>query len=208
MLTYKEDFINTLADITATRDEDIAMKRADWKTRVDTAKQGQVSAGILTSGVGKSKIQELRDRQGLEEAALQRRAGTATTTAETAKKYDLQTISLARESAEQERVRKIGAPAETAATVAGARGTLGLAEGTGLPSEAEVARLRAERNITLARPEALTNLGEEQKKATESRKLTLQAEEESIRQREYDAQRKNINAEIAKNRSKLSGYGG
>uniref|UniRef100_A0A6M3L0L3 Uncharacterized protein n=1 Tax=viral metagenome TaxID=1070528 RepID=A0A6M3L0L3_9ZZZZ len=202
----EEEFINTLADITATKDEDLALKRDDWKSRIEEVKTGQVKSDILTSGIGKAKIGDLRARQTMEEQALQRRAGAKQTSAETAKKYDLQTIALARQSAEQERVRRIGTPDQTLSTETAARGTLGMVEGQSLPSDVERARLQSERNISLATPEQLTDSEEERKKAIESRKLTLQGEEEKIRYAQQAAQNKIIQSKMNDTKLKLGIY--
>ena len=201
-----EELAQTLADITTTRDEDIALKQADWKQRIDTAKQEQVQTGVLTSGVGKSKIRELLERQGMEEATIQRRAGTKQTAVETAKKYDLQTIALARQSAEQERVRRIGTPEQTQVTEAGARGTLGLGAGAGLPSEMELARLRSERGITPRRVEELPELEEERKRAIESRKLELQEGEKAVRAEEERRKRQDILSKLSSQYSQIQSY--
>jgi hypothetical protein len=53
----EEEFVNTLADITASKDEDIATKRYVWGERIKESKQKQVQTGMLTSGIEKkSKI--------------------------------------------------------------------------------------------------------------------------------------------------------
>jgi len=205
----EEEFINTLADITATKEEDLALKRADWKQRIDQAKMGQVQAGILTSGIGKSRIKDLLERKALEESAIERRAATKEEKLRTAKKYDLQRITLARQAAEQERIRRIGTPEQVAKTTAAARATIGLKEGEALPSEVEIERMRAERNITPRRPEELSRLEEERKRAIESRKQELQAEELAIRrerERRQRQQRENILAQLANKYSQLSSY--
>jgi hypothetical protein len=76
-----------------------------------------------------------------------------------------------------------------------------------IPSETELARQRAERNITVYRPEALTDIEEERSKGIESRKLTLQQEEIAARERREAAERQKIMTERAKKYAELSRYG-
>lgn len=199
-----EELANKLADITATSQEDLAMKRDDWRQRIDQAKGQQVKSDILTSGIGKKQIQDLLTRQQMEEQAIQRRADTATTEANTTAKYDLASIQQARQAAEAERIRRIGTPDQTAATTTALRGTLGLADGAALPSDTEIARQRADRNVTVARPEDLTTLGEQKKQAVESRRQSLIADEQAIRQQQELAKRQSITASMAAKQRQLN----
>ncbi|HUV71649.1 MAG TPA: hypothetical protein VMW25_01435 [Clostridia bacterium] len=114
---------------------------------------------------------------------------------------------MARESAQRERVRRLGTPEEEQRTEAEALAELGYTGVGELPSAAEIERARAEKNITTYRPEALTDIAEEEKKAIESRKLTLQSEVLAQREAEEAAQRKIIEADIAKKRREAALYG-
>lgn len=180
--TTEEEFVNTLADITSSKDEDLETKRYEWQQRVDNVKMGQVQGGTLTSGVGKKYVQELLGRQETEKAAVERKYGQQQTEAETAKKYDLQTIGLAREAAEKERVRRLGTTEEEAATTGAALSTLGYSELEQLPSETEIARRRGEYTGSIYSSDALSSMEEEQKRAVESRRMELTDEERAIRE--------------------------
>ena len=206
----EEEFTNTLADITAGKDEDLAARREDWRLKMETLKMDQIGRGIFSSGIGKEKRSEFQTSQQREEAAITAQAGRQQTVAETAKKYDIQQIQLAREAAARDRAAKIGAPTETATTEQQALGTLGLTEMNQLPGRAqiEMARGTEARNITTYRPEALTALSEEQLKAQESRKQELQTEELALRQQEYEKQRQKILASKQTAMSSLASYRG
>ncbi len=142
----------------------------------------------------------------MEEQALERRAGAQTTDIERQKKYDLQEIQLARESVQKDRERLIGAPDEEAATTQAALETTGYDTLEGLPSATELARLRAERNVPVYSPTALTELGEERKRAEESRRQELIADTRTTRQAEAEATRKKILADAAKKNKELGAY--
>jgi len=202
----EEDLVNKLADITATKEEDLAMKADDWRGRIEQQKTAQIQGGTLTSGVGQKRVQDLLARQSMEQQAVARRAGTAETVAQTGAKYDLERVALARQNAEAERVRRIGTPAQQAELEEKALGELGYTDMGQLPSEAELLRARTERGITPAKPESLSDLEEERKRATESRKLQLQSEELAARTAKEQAQRQSILAEISKNQNKLSTF--
>lgn len=181
----EEDFANTMADITATKEENLEAKRMDWRDRIRSAKESQVASGTLTSGVGRSRIGELLERQEFEEGTIKRRAAQAETEAETARKYDLQEIALAREQAEKERVRKLGTPSELEETRGELVETAGYDSYGDVPSDIEILRRRAERDITPYRKEELTDLEERQREAEESRRRELREEEMVLRQKEY-----------------------
>jgi len=202
-----EELTNTLADITSSKEENIEAKRTDWRDRIRSTKETQVKSGTLTSGVGKERVGELLGQQQTEEATIERRAGTDITQAETSAKYDLENITLARESAQRERVRKLGTPEEESSTQGKALAELGYTGIDELPATAEIDRARTERNITTYRPGALTDITEEQKRAEESRKLTLQSEELVQRREKELSQRKKIESEIAKKQREVSLYG-
>ena len=201
-----EELVNTLADITATSEEDLAMKRDDWRQRIDTAKQTQVQKDILTSGIGQKEIGNLQARQQLEEGAIQRRAGADITKAQTGAKYDLQTIALSRQAAEQERVRQIGTPEQQGATTQTALGTLGYTGMEQLPSQQQLALQRGLNPTTLYSPEALTTSEEERKRATESRRMELESGETAKRAAEYEAAKRAALTSAAKSSGNLSLY--
>ena len=194
----EEELVNTLSDITATKDESLDAKKAEWTERIRNVKMGQVQTGTLTSGIGRGRVGELLGRETAEKEAIERRAGAAETETQTAAKYDLQKIALARKSAEQERVRKIGAPGQEAATTQAALGTAGLAGMGELPSLAEMARRRGAEPTTIYRPEALTELTEEQRRAGEAQAMEFETEEKAIRASEYDILKKKTLADLAK----------
>lgn len=198
----EEEFVNNIADITATKEEDLEMKRADWRDRIRQAKQGQVQTGVLTSGIGRKRVGEMLDREQMETGAIERRAEQARTEAETGRKYDLKRIALARESAERERIRQIGGPGEEADTTEAALATTGYGSLEELPSEAELARLRSERNQTVYRPEALTDIEEERKRAIESRRMELETQEEAIRRQRREQLKKQTLADLARDKKR------
>jgi len=193
----EEELVNTLADITATKEETLDTKKAEWTERIRSVKMGQVQTGVLTSGIGRGRIGELLERQTAEREAIERRAGAVETKAQTGAKYDLQRVALARKAAEQERVRRIGTAGQEAATIQEALGTAGLTGLGELPSLAEMARRRGVEPTTIYRPEALTELTEEQRRAEESRRMELEAEEKGLRATEYEALKKKTLADMA-----------
>ena len=202
----EEEFINTLVDITASREEDLELKRDDWRGRIDTAKSGQVQTGVLTSGIGKKDIQDLLNRQSMEEESLVRRYGQKQTEAETAQKYDLDRIALARQQVEAERINKLGTAEEQAAVEANLRDTLGLAEGEAAPSDLEMAQRRAQANITVHKQEDLTDLNEREREARESKRIELEKTETTTRERQLEEQRRAILAEQAKKQRELEKF--
>jgi len=193
----EEELVNTLADITATKEETLDAKKSEWTERIRNVKMGQVQTGVLTSGIGRGRIGELLERQTAEREAIERRAGAAETKAQTGVKYDLQRVALARKAAEQERVRRIGTAGQEAATVQEALGTAGLTGMEQLPSLAELARRRGAEPTTIYKPEALTALTEEQRRAGEAQAMEFEAEEKAIRATEYDILKKKTLADMA-----------
>ena len=203
----EDDLVNTLADITSSKEEGLESKRVEWRDRIRTTQTGQVQTGVFTSGIGQRKIRELLEKKEMEKGEIVRRAGTATTQAETSAQYSIDKITLAREGAQRERVRKLGTAEEEAGTEEKALGELGYTGIGDVPSVAEIERARADRNISVYRPEALTDITEESKRAIESRKLTLQQETLAQRQTQEEAERKKIQAEIAKKQREAARYG-
>lgn len=203
----EEEFVNTLAEITSSKEEDIAQKQLDWRDRITEAKLGLTQSGTLTSGIGQKKVGQLQERQNLDIDTRENRAEREQTRAETGQKYDLQKIALARQQAEQERIRKIGDTSQTQQTIGALEQSSGLNYGN-LASEAELARQRAERNIPVYSPTALTDIEEERKRAVESRKLTLQDEAKAIKDQQAQAERQKIQNEIARKQRELNYFTG
>ncbi|MCR4330015.1 MAG: hypothetical protein NUV65_05745 [Candidatus Roizmanbacteria bacterium] len=199
----EEEFVNTLANITSTKDEDIATKQYTWGERIKELKQTQVQTGVLTSGIGKQEVGGFQDRQQAELASVERSAGAAQTRLETGQKFDIERIALARKTVQTQRERQLGTQTQEDATTSGALGTLGLTGMDQLGSEAELQRQRAERNTQIYKPTALTDLGEEKSQAIESRKLTLQGETLDAKQQQEAAQRSKILSEISKQKAKI-----
>jgi hypothetical protein len=199
----EEEFINTLTDITASRDEDLGMKRDDWRNRLNDARMGLTQKGTLTSGIGMKQITDLLNRQQMEEESLVRRYGSKETEAETAKTYDLQQIALARQRAEADRLNKVGTPEQQAEAEAKLRETLGLTEGQALPTDLEMMQRQAGNNVTLYKQEDLVKLGEEQKLAIEAKRMGFEQGETDIREKEYEAQRRQILSDMAKKQREL-----
>lgn len=202
----EEEFVNTLANITSTRDEDIATKKYVWGERIKELKQSQVQTGVLTSGIGRQEAQGTVGRQQAEEAAVTRDAATRQTSLETGQKFDIERIALARQTVQQQRERQLGTPTQEAATTTGALGTLGLTDMGQFGSEAELSRQRTARNIPTYNPTALTDLGEERSRAVESRKLALQGEELAAKQQGEAAQRSKILSEISRQKQKIGAF--
>lgn len=189
----EEEFVNTLADITASKDEDLETKKYEWQQRVDAVKTGQVQSGTLTSGVGKKYVQELLGREQAEKAAVERKAEQEALEAETAKKYDLQAISLAREAAEKERVRRLGTAEQEEATTGAALSTLGLTGLEQLPSETEIARRRGEYTGRLYSSEDLSDWEEERKRMIEAQRQEFETQgREELYQTAEKARQKKI----------------
>ena len=201
----EEDFLNRLADITSTKNEDIAVKREDYRQRIETLKANQIQSGTLTSGIGAKKRAEQERLKSMEEAMIARKAETDTTAITAAKTQTIEQYQLARKAAEEQRVRKIGTPSEVASTQAQALQTAGLTDINQLKSPEELQRLRAERGITPSfdqtqRPE----LQAERQKAGVATQQELQADELARREQSYGLQRDKITAERADKARRLS----
>lgn len=200
----EEEFINRISDITSTGEEDLALKQNEWTQRLEDVRTSQVQAGTLTSGIGGIERQKEETTRELELQRLQRRTEAEATRVETGRKYDVENIRLAREKAEQDRIRQIGDPGQTAATRAAARETAGLGVGEELGSVTEVERLRKERAITPVFDKTrITDLEEERRKGVESRKQELQAGELAPREQEREFQREKVLATAAQKRREL-----
>jgi len=193
----EEELVNTLADITSSRDEDLAVKRDEWKYKLDQTKQNQVQSDVLTSGIGRKQISDLLNTQQMTEQQVVDRASRKATTAETTTGYNLKEIALARKQVEEDRVRRIGTPEQATATTTALRSELGLSPDDPLPSDAEIERLRAQRNQTVYKPTALTDLTEQQKQAEESRRQQLLLDEEQAKKRQYEGQRQSYGSQLA-----------
>ena len=200
----EEEFLDNIADLTSTTEEDLAYKKQDFRQRLEDVKFSQIQQGTLTSGIGKKKVGEEQELQTLEEQALTRRAETKETEFERERKYDLEAVQLARQDAEQRRVRLLGTPEEAAATEAAARETAGFT-GAGLPGETEITRLREERGISTRAPSELTALSRERRYGEEATAQELQADELARKKQEYSLIRQKL--ERANSRSSsLRGY--
>ena len=187
----EEEFINKIADITASSEENLAAKKIEWKNRIDDTKATQVQTGVLTSGIGKKRVGDLQEQQALQANTIASQAERAKTQTTTSQKFNLERIKLARETVQKERERQIGTEGETVSTIDKLNTTLGVQQGGTIGDRASVLEARAGRNVSTARPEDLTNITEERKRAIESRKLNLQADELAIRrQKEADARTK------------------
>ena len=205
----EEDFLNKLADITSTKDEDIAVKREDYRQRIETLKANQIQSGTLTSGIGAKKRAEQERLKAMEEAIVQRKAEADTTAVESAKKFTIDQISLARQAAEQQRIRKIGTPAEVASTQAQALQTAGLQDISQLKSPEELARQRAERGINPSYDNTqLRELQAEKQKAGIATAQELQADELARREQTYGLQRDKIVAERARKAASIAALRG
>lgn len=205
----EEDFLNKIANITSTKDEDIAVKREDYRQRLENMKVQQIQQGTLTSGIGAKKRAEQESAKALEESIIQRRAEASTIEAETAKTQTIDQYALARQAAEQQRIRKIGTPAEVASTQAQAMQTAGITDITQLKSPEELARLRAERGIQPIYDQTqLPELQAEKQKAGIATQQELQADELARREAEYGAQITKIKAEQAKKAASITSLRG
>ncbi len=203
----EEDFINNISEITSRKEDDLNIKRAEWKQRLEDAKLNQVKTGVFASGVGRKKIGELDTMKTLDETSLTNRAAEAETQATTKKKYDLERIVLARKAAEEERIRKIGTPDTVNTLQTNASTTLGLQPGQTIGSQAEIAQARADRNITIRNPEDLTSLEEERLKAIESRNQELQNNELAVREQREKSTREKILGDLAAKKNQLANSG-
>ena len=200
----EEEFLNRLADITSSKSEDTQAKREEWRFRLENTRLDQIQRGIFSSGIGRKKREEQQALGQMELQTIADRYGREQLQTETARKYDIDQIRLARESAERERQARIGAPATQQAL-----DTLGLSDISQLgPKTAiEQARLAPQRNVDIYKPGSLLDLEEERRKAVVSRKLDSQAEELALRDEERNIQRQKILADKAAAQSRLSAYG-
>lgn len=205
----EEEFLNRITDITATSEEDLGLKRNQWQQRLEDVKVSQVQSGTLTSGIGSIAREKEETTRDLELSKIQRRAEAEGTRVSTERKFDVENIKLAREKAEQDRIRRIGDPGQTAATREASRETLGLGEGENLGSVAEIERQRTERGINpVFDKNKVTDLEEDRRKAVESRKLELQAGELAPREQERDFQRDKTLSALSAKREELKRYKG
>ena len=195
----EEDFLNKIANITATEGEDIALKRNDYAQRLETMKFNQVQKGTVASGIGLKERQELEGRKSMEEAAIQRKADASEAFAQTAKNYNLENIALARRAAEEQRIRKVGTTSEAASTSAQAMDTAGITDMSQLGTPAELALNRANSGIVASTDATqLTDLEAEKTKAGIATQQEMQADQLAIRDATYGAQITKIQAEQAK----------
>lgn len=210
----EDEFLNKIADITSTKGEDIAAKKLDYQQRLETLKANQIQGGVLTSGIGAQKRTEQETQAQLEQSIIERQAQAQQTAVETAKKYNIDQISLARKAAEEQRIRKIGTPSEVASTTAQALQTTGLSDINQLKSPEELARLRVERGINPLMAQGntsdtnLAELSAEKTKAGFATQQELQADELARRQAEYGAQITKIKAEQAKKAAQVTALRG
>ena len=205
----EEDFLNKITNITATKDEDIAVKREDYRQRMENMKVQQIQSGTLTSGIGAKKRAEQENLKAMEEAQIQRQAEASTAATTTAKEYTIGQVQLARQAAEQQRIRKIGTPSEVASTQAAAMQTTGIEDMTQLKSPEELQRLRAERGIKPIYDQTeLPELQADKQKAQYATQQELQADELARREATYGASITKIKAEQAKKASQLASLRG
>jgi hypothetical protein len=205
----EEDFLNRLADITSTKDEDIAVKREDYRQRLETMKANQIQQGTLTSGIGAKKRAEQERLKSMEEAIIARKAETDVTAIDTAKTQTIEQYQLARKAAEEQRIRKIGTPSEVASTTQQALQTTGLTDINQLQSPQELERLRKERGIEPTYDStAPLELQAQKQKAGVATQQELQADELARREQTYGLQRDKIMAERAKKAAQVSALRG
>lgn len=200
----EEEFVNKLAEITSNTQDQLELKRQAYSDRIKGLKNEQVQSGILTSGIGKQEVQNVQNQQATDERIIQESGQRDVTQAETAKKYDLQKVALARENIQNERNRFLGTDSQQADTISGIKDTLGVSDVNNIGSEAEIIRQRADRNTQVYSPTAMTDLEEERKRAVESRKLSLQDEELSARREQANLEANKIYSKLNDKRSQLS----
>ena len=205
----EEDFLNRLADITTSKDEDIAVKREDYRQRIETLKANQIQSGTLTSGIGAKKRADQERLKTMEESMIARKAETDTTAITAAKTQTIDQYALARKAAEEQRIRKIGTPSEVASTQAQAMQTVGIQDINQLGSPEEIARRRAERGITPSLDQTqLPELQGERQKAGVATAQELQADELARREQTYGLQRDKITAERARKAAQIGALRG
>ena len=200
----EEEFANRLGALTSRTEDEIESKTYDWKQRIEDVKFNQIQQGIFSSGIGGEKRQELAERKETEVGNIQQRSQEQQTELDTARKYDIENIRLARESAQQRRIQQIGTPEETERLKQDAMSLTGGPIGP----QADLARQRAERGIApIYNTQALTDLEEERRGRVLSRHQELQDTEKAIRDETFNKQREQILAERAKKQSQLKNYG-
>lgn len=203
----EEEFINRLADITSSKDEDVTMKAQDWRDRIETVRIQQVQSGQFMGGNAIQKRKELDERKALELSSIERKAQQAATEEETKKKYDLESIRLARESAQQARISAIGSPVETEATKQSALSTLGYTDMSQMPSEIALQKARQERQTpAIYDKNVLTDLERNRTADVESTKLELEKQRLAEYQTSYEAQRQKLLADKAAKAAQLGTY--
>jgi hypothetical protein len=205
----EEDFLNKIGELTTNKGQDIAAKTEDYRQRMENLKANQIQGGTLTSGIGAAKRAEQDKLKAMELTDLENQYSQTQTATETAKKYTIDQIALARRSAEEARVRAIGGVTEAGLTQEAAQSTLGINDLSQLKSPEEMARQRAERATNpLYDKTALTDLEGERLKARESTAQELQANELAVRNQTYGLQRDKILAERAKKAAQITALRG
>jgi hypothetical protein len=203
----EEEFINRLADITATAGETVQMKAMDWKDRIESTKMNQIQEGRFMNGQEVLKRKELEQGKQLEIGQVERKAQVAATGEEVSKKYNLEQIRLARESAQQARTRQIGAPVETEQTKQSALNELGYTNMGQLPSTEELQRQRMARQTSpLYDKTAVTDLERQRLGDVESTNLELQKQREAENTAAYEKQRQKLLADKAAKASQLGTF--
>lgn len=203
----EEEFINRLADITATKDEDVKVKAMDWRDRIETIKLQQVQSGNFMAGEEIRRRKDLEERKQLELGSIERKAQVAQQTEEINKKYTLESVRLARESAQQARTRQIGAPVETEETKTAALSSLGLSDMGQLGSEAELLRKRTERGVVpVYDRNVLTDLERSRLSDVESTKQELEKQRIAENTAAYEKQRQKLLADKAAKAAQLGTY--
>lgn len=191
----EEEFVNTLANVTAKEGEDLELNRLQWMRRVDEARSSQVESGTLTSGIGREQISNLQAERDLFRQSIERSAQFSKDSLERGKKYDLQRIQIARENAEKKRLMTIGTQEDFINKQSQLARDAGINPNA---SNLDILRARSERNVSVANPEDLTQLEEQRSQGIESRKLSLQQEELDARNIQREAEEKRIASELAK----------
>jgi hypothetical protein len=205
----EEEFLNKIGELTTNKDEDIATKTEDYRQRMENLKANQIQSGTLTSGVGAKQRAEQERLKAMELGQVENQYGQATTDTETAKKYSIDQIALARKSAEEARVRAIGGVTEAGMTQDAAMQTAGITDINQLRSPEELARKRAESGIVPSYDATkLTDLNAEKTKAGIATQQELQADELARRNAEYGSQRDKILAEQAKKAAQIKSLRG
>ena len=200
----EEDFLNRMGALTAQTEDEIAAKTEDFRQRFENVKMGQIQSGVFSSGIGGKKRAEEEANKQREIGATEERSLETKTQLESRAKYDLENVRLAREAAQQRRIREIGTPEETEAQRQEAMGILG----GDVASRTAVEAARTQRGISpLYNKQALTDLEEEKRKSVLSRQEELKSQQLAERNTEYEQMREKILAERARKASQLQTYG-